>query len=157
METRSGSGLITEPESFLPYFLLTSMSMIVKGFSRAASSVALLLTAVSCAVVQPSTGVVPGSEAWSSAPPLLHPRSSHAVVSTTMGIYVFGGTGAGGRAVKEVERFDGQSWQEETVLTGEGLNAPVAAAIGSRIYIIGGFKTVTNVPTSEVLVYDIVS
>jgi N-acetylneuraminic acid mutarotase len=57
--------------------------------------------------------------------------------------------------VKEVERFDGRAWQEETVLPGEGLNAPVAAAIGSRIYVIGGFKTVTNVPTAEVLVYDL--
>ena len=127
------------------------------SLSRAAGAAALVLLNASCAVVQPSTGVVPGSESWSSAPPLLHPRSAHAVVSTPSGIYVIGGTGAGGQAVKEVERFDGQSWREETVLPGEGLNAPVAAVIGSRIYVIGGFKTVTNVPTSEVLVYDISS
>ena len=37
------------------------------------------------------------------------------------------------------------------------MNAPVAAVIGRRIYVIGGFKTSTNVPTSEVLVYDIVT
>jgi N-acetylneuraminic acid mutarotase len=86
---------------------------------------------------------------------MLHARSSHAVVSSHSGIYAIGGTGAGGKAVKEVERFDGVAWREETLLPGEGLNAPVASVIGSRIYVIGGFKTVTNVPTGEVLIYDI--
>jgi N-acetylneuraminic acid mutarotase len=42
-------------------------------------------------------------------------------------------------------------------LPGEGLNAPAAVAIGPRLYVIGGFKTVTNVPTAEVLVYDLAS
>ena len=84
-----------------------------------------------------------------------HARSAHAVVATDDAIYAIGGTGAGGAPVMQVERFDGNAWRDETTLPGEGLNAPAAVAIGNRIYVIGGFKTVTNVPTSEVLVYDV--
>jgi N-acetylneuraminic acid mutarotase len=86
---------------------------------------------------------------------MLAPRSAHAVVATNDAIYAIGGTGAGGVPVMRVERFDGNEWRDETTLPGEGLNAPAAVAIGNRIYVIGGFKTVTNVPTSEVLVYDV--
>jgi N-acetylneuraminic acid mutarotase len=85
---------------------------------------------------------------------MLHARSSHAVVSTGDAVYAIGGTGVGGAPVLEVERFDGKVWRDETRLPGDGLNAPVAAAIGDRIYVIGGFKTSTNIPTAEVLVYD---
>jgi N-acetylneuraminic acid mutarotase len=92
---------------------------------------------------------------WHDAPPMHHARSAHAVVSTGDAIYAIGGTGVGGAPVLQVERFDGTEWRDETTLPGEGLNAPVAAAIGRRIYVIGGFKTVTNVPTAEVLVYDL--
>jgi N-acetylneuraminic acid mutarotase len=88
---------------------------------------------------------------------MLHARSAHAVVSTPGAIYAIGGTGVGGAPVLSVERFDGTRWSDETTLPGEGLNAPAAVAIGSRIYVIGGFKTVTNVPATEVLVYDLAS
>jgi N-acetylneuraminic acid mutarotase len=84
-----------------------------------------------------------------------HARSSHAVVASPDAIYVIGGTGDGGKAVLAVDRFDGTSWRQETTLPGDGINAPVAALVGHRIYVIGGFKTTTNVPTSEVLVYDL--
>ncbi|HJP61490.1 MAG TPA: kelch repeat-containing protein, partial [Gemmatimonadaceae bacterium] len=92
---------------------------------------------------------------WFDAPSMLHARSAHAVVSTGDAIYAIGGTGEGGQPVLDVERFDGNQWREETRLPGEGLNAPAAAVIGRRIYVIGGFKTTTNVPSSDVLVYDI--
>ena len=46
------------------------------------------------------------------------------------------------------------SWAHETALPGHGLNAPAAAVLGPRIYLIGGFDTTTNVPTAQVLVYD---
>jgi N-acetylneuraminic acid mutarotase len=85
---------------------------------------------------------------------MLHARSAHAVVATGDAIYAIGGTGAGGAPVLALERFDGKSWREETSLPGEGLNAPAAAAIDGRIYVIGGFKTTTNVPSADVLVYD---
>jgi N-acetylneuraminic acid mutarotase len=84
-----------------------------------------------------------------------HARSAHAVVAVDDAIYAIGGTGAGGAPVLAVERFDGASWRDESTLPGDGLNAPAAVAIGNRIYVIGGFKTTTNVPTAEVLVYDI--
>ena len=63
--------------------------------------------------------------------------------------------GAGGHPVLDVERFDGNVWRDETRLPGDGLNAPAAAVIGRRIYVIGGFKTTTNVPSADVLVYDV--
>ncbi|HEV7388916.1 MAG TPA: kelch repeat-containing protein [Gemmatimonadaceae bacterium] len=85
---------------------------------------------------------------------MAHARSAHAVVSTDNAIYAIGGTGAGGAPVLEVEWFDGKVWRTETKLPGEGLNAPAAVAIGRRIYVIGGFKTVTNTPTAEVFIYD---
>jgi N-acetylneuraminic acid mutarotase len=85
---------------------------------------------------------------------MLHARSAHAVVSTDDAIYAIGGTGAGGAPVLEVERFDGTAWNDVTTLPGGGLNAPAAVAIGDRIYLIGGFKTTTNVPSADVLVYE---
>ena len=97
---------------------------------------------------------LPRSIAWQPAAPLLHARSAHAVVSTGDAIYAIGGTGEGGAPVLDVERYDGNAWREETKLPGDGLNAPAAVAIGKRIYVIGGFKTTTNVPTSDVLIYD---
>lgn len=96
---------------------------------------------------------VPG--VWEPAPPLINARSAHALVSTGDAIYVIGGTGAGGAPVLAVERFDGKKWVVETALPGSGLNAPAAAVIGKRIYVVGGFNTTTNIPSSDVLVYDI--
>ena len=94
------------------------------------------------------------AESWQPAPPMLHARSAHAVVSTGHAIYAIGGTGEGGKPVPQVERFDGSRWSDETTLPGDGLNATAAVAVGSRIFVIGGFKTSTNVPTSDVLIYD---
>jgi N-acetylneuraminic acid mutarotase len=112
---------------------------------------ALAVTVSVCATlpVQNSSG------AWYDAPPMLHARSAHAVVSTGDAIYAIGGTGAGGQPVLDVERFDGTQWRDETRLPGDGLNAPAAAVVGRRVYVIGGFKTTTNVPSADVLVYDI--
>jgi N-acetylneuraminic acid mutarotase len=80
-------------------------------------------------------------------------RSAHAVVSTGNAIYALAGTGARG-AVLEVERFDGRRWTAETTLPGGGLNAPAAAVLNRRIYVIGGFDEVGNTPTDRVHVYD---
>jgi N-acetylneuraminic acid mutarotase len=95
-----------------------------------------------------------GGAQWQSAPALQHARAAHAVVATSDAIYALAGTGAGGRPVREVERFDGQRWVVETALPGEGLNAPAAAVLGERIFLIGGFGTTTNVPTAGVRIYD---
>lgn len=80
-------------------------------------------------------------------------RSAHAVVALDDAIYALAGSGAGARPVIEVERFDGARWTVETSLP-EGLNAPAAVAIGPRIYLIGGFSGVSNLPTDRVRVYD---
>ena len=113
------------------------------------STLALAVSACASLHTHDSSGT------WYDAPAMQHARSAHAVVSTSDAIYAIAGTGAGGQPVLEVERFDGTQWRDETRLPGEGLNAPAAAVIGRRIYVIGGFKTTTNVPSADVLVYDI--
>jgi N-acetylneuraminic acid mutarotase len=83
-----------------------------------------------------------------------HARAAHAVVGTGTAIYALAGTGAGGKPVLPVERYDGTTWAVEATLPGDGLNAPAAAVVGDTIYLVGGFNTTTNVPTSQVLTYD---
>lgn len=85
-----------------------------------------------------------------------HARAAHAVIATADAIYALAGTGDDdGKPVLAVEKFDGTDWTVETSLPGEGLNAPAAVEVGGSIYLIGGFGTVTNVPVSDVRVYDI--
>jgi N-acetylneuraminic acid mutarotase len=71
-------------------------------------------------------------------------------------MYALGGTGKSGAPVLTVERFDGKRWRVETRLpTAGGLNATAGAAVGSRIYVIGGFEGIGNAPTDAVHVYDV--
>jgi N-acetylneuraminic acid mutarotase len=93
--------------------------------------------------------------AWTRMPDLATGRSAHAVTATERAIYVLGGTGADGQPVREVEKFDGRTWSQETVLPGEGVNAPAAAALNGAIYLIGGFGTTTNRPVTTVRRYDL--
>ena len=102
-----------------------------------------------------SCGSKPDTGSWATAPSLLHGRSAHAVVSAGDGVYALGGTGPAGEPVVAVERLDGDRWVEETTLPGGGVNAPAAALLGGRIYVIRGFGTTANVPTADVLVYDL--
>jgi N-acetylneuraminic acid mutarotase len=100
---------------------------------------------------------------WRTEAPLQHPRSAHALAATDTDLFVVGGTGGlegatddAGRAkpILEVERFDGKSWRTETVLPGEGLNAPAAVVFEGKLWVIGGFGTTSNVPVATVSVYD---
>lgn len=125
-----------------------------------AASVTLAHVVVACE--SPAARPLPESAAdtaaggaWRAAPPVRHARAAHAVVSTGTALYAMAGTGAGAAPVLEVEKFDGTAWATETTLPGDGLNAPAAAVLDGRIYLIGGFSTVTNVPTSGVRVYDV--
>ena len=45
-------------------------------------------------------------------------------------------------------------WVDETMLPGDGLNAPAAVVLNGLIYVIGGFQGVSNLPTAEVRTYD---
>lgn len=92
---------------------------------------------------------------WATAPSLLHPRAAHGVVATDDAIYVLAGIGEGRRPVMDVERFDGTAWSDIATLPGKGLNAPSAATVDGKIYVIGGFSGTSNKPTAEVHVYDI--
>src|SRR6476646_1891728 len=92
---------------------------------------------------------------WSEEVPMLIPRSAHAVVASETTIYALAGTDDSGKPVLEVEAFDGKKWTTETTLPVEGLNAPTASIVGHRLYVVGGFTAVTNVPTAEVRVYDL--
>lgn len=114
------------------------------------SALAVLLAGCAAGAVQraaPAGG-------WRTEPPMLHARSAHAVAGSDQAVYVIAGSGERG-PVLEVERFDGRSWRVETTLPGDGLNAPAAALVGDRLYVIGGFGGLSNVPTDRVAVYDL--
>jgi N-acetylneuraminic acid mutarotase len=98
----------------------------------------------------------PPAGTWAPAPPLLQARAAHAVVESEGAIYALAGTGTTGRPVLEVERFDGAAWSQVTTIPeAGGLNAPAAAALDGRIYVIGGFTGTSNVPTGRVSVYHV--
>jgi N-acetylneuraminic acid mutarotase len=90
---------------------------------------------------------------WRKAPSMRQTRSAHAVVAAGDAVYALGGSGTGG-PVLEVERFDGRAWAAETTLPAGGLNAPAAVALRGRVYLIGGFDGLSNVPTDRVHAYD---
>ncbi len=94
---------------------------------------------------------------WSEEAPMLTPRSAHAVTSSDSAIYALAGTDDIGKPVLEVEVFNGKEWKLETMLPGQGLNAPTASVVGQRLYVMGGFTAVSNMPTNEVQVYDLQS
>lgn len=117
--------------------------------------VCLLATSAACrgGPAVAADGGQAGACGWDGVAPLNHARTAHAVVGTGAAIFAFAGTGEGGAPVGQVERFDGERWQVVARLPGPGLNAPAAAAVGERIYVIGGFETDTNVPSAKVHVY----
>jgi N-acetylneuraminic acid mutarotase len=113
-----------------------------------------LVTLASLVCLQPGAAATVGR--WTSEPSLLQPRAAHAVVVSRGSIVALGGTGKNGAPVPTVERFDGRRWRVEARLpVPGGLNAPAAAAIGSRVYVIGGFEGIGNAPTARVHVYDL--
>jgi N-acetylneuraminic acid mutarotase len=91
---------------------------------------------------------------WTRAADMPTARAAHAVAATADAIYVLAGTGPDGKPVVTVDRFDGKTWTSEGNIPGEGLNAPAAAAIGGTVYLIGGFGTTTNMPTTAVHKYE---
>lgn len=113
-----------------------------------------IVLAASVAFISSSLLAQSATGSWRKEPDLVTPRAAHAVVATTDAIYAMAGTGPDGRPVLDVERFDGKAWQQETKLPGEGLNAPAGATIGDDIYLIGGFGTTTNRPTTNVHRYN---
>jgi N-acetylneuraminic acid mutarotase len=96
-------------------------------------------------------------EPWHAEAPMHYARAAHAVVSDGKFVYALAGTGAGGVPILVFERFDGNNWRDEGRIPGPGLNAPAAVALNGKIYLIGGFETDTNVPSTGVYVYDTTS
>jgi N-acetylneuraminic acid mutarotase len=92
---------------------------------------------------------------WGQGPSMLSPRSAHAVVSSDSFIYALAGTDDKGKPVLDVESFDGEQWKVETTLPGQGLNATAAVIVEDKLYVLGGFKVVSNQPTDEVYIYDL--
>jgi N-acetylneuraminic acid mutarotase len=92
---------------------------------------------------------------WEQASALAHGRSAHAIASDGTTVWALGGTDASGLPVLEVERLEGDGWDDVATLPGEGLNAPAAVYLDGRIYVIGGFGTTTNDATAAVHVYDV--
>ncbi len=100
-------------------------------------------------------GTATHADSWSEAPPLLRPRAAHAVAADESAILAVGGTDDRGHPVAEVEAFDGAAWRVVATLPGEGLNAPAAAIVDGRLFVVGGFLTVTNLPSDAVHVLDL--
>jgi N-acetylneuraminic acid mutarotase len=101
------------------------------------------------------TSATAASSSWKAAPSMIDGHAAHAVVVAGGAILAIGGTGRTGAPVRSVERFDGRRWRPETQLpVAGGLNATAAAAIGSKVYVIGGFEGTGNTPTALVHVYD---
>jgi len=118
----------------------------------------MLMFAASALDAEPASRPAIGtSGTWSEHCQLLHPRSAHALVSTPTSLYALAGTSVSGTPVLPVERFNAatSSWSLETTLPGEGLNATAAVVLGDRILLIGGFNATTNVPTPQLLAYDL--
>jgi N-acetylneuraminic acid mutarotase len=113
------------------------------------------------AVVSLLTALLPASATadvgpWTPAPAMLDGHAAHAVVVAGGSILALGGTGRNGTPVSSVERFDGRRWRLETRLpVPGGLNATAAAAIGPRVYVIGGFEGTGNTPSALVHLYDL--
>jgi N-acetylneuraminic acid mutarotase len=63
----------------------------------------------------------------------------------------------GGPGTRRVDRFDGRKWKQEARLPGGVLNAPVAAALDRKVYVIGGFSGTSNRPLATVWVLDLAS
>lgn len=103
---------------------------------------------MSRAVIAAALSAVAGM-AWGQAPRLPTPRAAHAVVVADGAIHVLSGP-----ETDRVDRFDGHAWRLETRLPGGIVNAPAAAALGKKVYVIGGFVGQTNDPTADVWVYD---
>lgn len=119
------------------------------------TSLALALTG--CATMTPQTTEIRLIESWQAQSAMQFARAAHAVVANDSAIYALAGTGALGKPVLQVERFDGQQWQLETTLPVDGLNAPAAALLGDKIYLIGGFSSTSNVPVAKVWAYQLSS
>jgi N-acetylneuraminic acid mutarotase len=91
---------------------------------------------------------------WTTQPPMQYARSAHNVVATRTAIYAIAGAGEGNAPVMDVEAFDGKVWRVVSKLPGDGLNAPGSAVVGDKLYVIGGFSRLTNLPTDRVWIYD---
>lgn len=129
---------------------------VARRLSRGCGLALLALTALCACAGRAGTPAAGEADAgaWRSEAPMRNARSAHNVVATADAVYALAGTGAGSAPVLEVERFDGRAWTVETTLPGRGLNAPASVVLDGRIFVLGGFETVTNVPTDRVRVYD---
>ncbi|MEZ6242261.1 MAG: kelch repeat-containing protein [Phycisphaerales bacterium] len=104
----------------------------------------------------PSRPVKAPLKHWSRARAMPSPRSAHAVASDDDAIYVVGGVGGPNSAiVRDLDRFDARRWTTIATLPGVGLNAPAAAILDGKLYVIGGFRNASNIPLATVRVYDL--
>ena len=105
--------------------------------------------ALAALLVSGGAGAATNPGTWTEAPALPTPCSAHAVVVAAGAIHALGGPGS-----TRIDRFDGRRWRRDGAQPGGVLNAPAAVAIGRSVYVIGGFRGATNVPTAKVRVLD---
>lgn len=92
---------------------------------------------------------------WSSAAPMLTPRSEVAAAAIGSRIYVIGGIDGFARTTSTVEAFDVNDNRWVIVAS---LPKPVhhasAAAVGGKIYVFGGLTGVASTPVDTLYIYD---
>jgi len=88
-------------------------------------------------------------------PGLEFPRTENSAVAFDAAIWLLGGFGPNG-AVRPVERFDPADgrWEIATNLPARGVNHAGLAAVGGRLFVLGGNVGVTFTPTDAVRMFD---
>lgn len=99
----------------------------------------------------------PATNSWQAGPSLPSPRADSAVVTVSGEVFVIGGSSEG-TALDDVIVFSDGKWKALPAMRlPQPRTYPVAASIGSRLYVFGGmsrpgdFKTIND----EVLVWDV--
>ncbi|HEU4473947.1 MAG TPA: kelch repeat-containing protein [Gemmatimonadales bacterium] len=118
---------------------------------------ALALVAAACGASPDADGTVEAR--WEHAAPVPEGRTEVSVATDGSRIYLIGGFGPGaGRrpsAPREMFVYDPSTdrWSAGGEIP-EGVNHAGFAAVGGRLYIVGGFRGTTFSPTGAVRVYD---
>ena len=117
----------------------------------------LVACAAACDTSARSAGAAGG--VWETRAPVPQPRTEVSVAADDSLVYLLGGFGPGPRrratAPRTVLTYDPRAdrWDVAGHIP-EGVNHAGLAAVGGRLYLIGGFREHTFAPTGAVRIYD---
>jgi N-acetylneuraminic acid mutarotase len=92
---------------------------------------------------------------WTSALPMITPRSEVAAAAIGSRIYVIGGLDGFARTIATVEAFDvaENRWTIVSPLP-KPVHHASAIAVGGKVYVFGGFTGVASTPVDTLYIYD---